>query len=130
MIHTAMEGSEEPSPELLYAAGHWLFEAERYADAATLFRLLAVTKPNDERAWVALGECHERVGHQRVALEMYGVGMVEAEPAPRCALGRARLLNNLGEDAGDAFAVARECILQADADELLPILEACERMEH
>ncbi|NVL83730.1 tetratricopeptide repeat protein, partial [Escherichia coli] len=60
-----------PSVEALYATGHWLLTAERFADAAIVFRMMAVAAPSDERAWLALGSCHEGIGQVAIAASLY-----------------------------------------------------------
>ncbi len=110
-------GPVERVVETVYATGYWLFGQERYADAAAVFRVLLQAAPEMERSWLALGECHERAGQLRLALELYTAGTVAAAPAPRCSLARARTLKALGRDmeADAAFDVARE--LAEDSDD-------------
>jgi Flp pilus assembly protein TadD len=57
-----------PSVEALYAAGHWLLTTERFADASVVFRTMALAAPSDERAWLALGSCHEGIGQLEIAI--------------------------------------------------------------
>lgn len=88
--HAAVEG--------LYAAGHRLLEASRPADAARIFRAMLACAPYDERGWVALGTCHEKLAQNDIALELYGAGHALCVRGVRCALARARLLAALGRD--------------------------------
>lgn len=85
----------ERAAELLYAQGMQLHEEDRFADAAAVFRLLIRLAPTDERGWLALGDCHHRAGQSEMALELWGAGVVAAEPAPLCALARFRTLWDL-----------------------------------
>ena len=99
--------------ESLYATGHWLMSEDRYADASVVFRLMLRASPTDERAWLALGTCHERLGQNLVALELWGAGSIAAAPARRCTLARFRALWD-----ADRLAEADEAF-----DELLAIAE-------
>ena len=94
--------------ELLYAQGMQLHGIDRFADAAAVFRLMLRVAPSDERGWLALGDCHQQVSQNEVALELYAAGMIAAEPAPLCAIARFRALWDLDRlmEADDAFAEA------------------------
>ena len=98
--------------DLLYAQGLQMHGEERYADAAAVFRLMLRVAPTDERGWVALGDCHQRVGQNQVALELYGAGMIAAEPAPLCAIARFRTLWDLERtvEADEAFEEAQRLL--------------------
>jgi tetratricopeptide (TPR) repeat protein len=115
-----LPGPSIPTVEAIYATGHWLFEREQYVDAAKVFRVMLHAAPRDERGWLALGECHERIGQPRIALELYGAGSVVAGPSARCALARARTLRMLDrqEDADDAFERAFQIAADAGDEEL------------
>ena len=56
--------------------------------------------PRDERGWLGLGECHERIEQPRIAAELYGAGsVIAAKPGSvsvRCLLARARTMSKLG----------------------------------
>lgn len=112
--------------ETLYATGYWLYTQERYADAAAVFRVLMQAAPTQERSWLALGECHEKAGQLRLALELFGSGTVAAAPAPRCMLARARVLRALGRDgeSDDAFDEAQSLAEQVDDEELVRLVDA------
>ena len=113
--------------EGLYATGHWLHAQGRYRDAATVFRAMAGAKPKDERAWLALGACHEASGQTAIALELYVVGRLTTNSV-RCAVARVRLLRNVGREteADDALASAAEIANDQD-DEALKTLIAAEK---
>ncbi len=106
--------------EAVYATGHWLFERSRYADAATVFRVMARVAPTDERGWLALAYCHQAVEQDDIALEMLGTARVVAAPAPRCELARARALRALGrvDEADEAFESAAEAAELGGNDEI------------
>ncbi|HKO52312.1 MAG TPA: hypothetical protein VJV79_31605 [Polyangiaceae bacterium] len=101
---------EEPSVgdsvEKLYGVGFWLYSQERYADAALAFRTLLRAAPSDERGWLALGACHEKIEQPRIALELYAWGAEAAPGSVRCHLARARLLARLERDSDAVAAVA------------------------
>jgi tetratricopeptide (TPR) repeat protein len=113
-----------PTKEAIYAAGHWLLSEERFADAAKVFRVMLSADPKDERGWLALGECHERIGQPRIALELYGTGSVLAVAAVRCHLARARALRLLDRDdeADAALETAAEMAAERDDDELVALV--------
>ncbi len=92
--------------EALYATGHWLLSRTRIDDAASVFRALALLAPEDERAWLALGACHEALAQTKLALDMYATGQALGGPAVRSRLARARVLVLLGRD--DEALEARE----------------------
>jgi tetratricopeptide (TPR) repeat protein len=115
---------EPRSIESLYATGHFLFQQERYSEAASVFRLMLFVAPTDERAWLALGECHQRVSQPVVALELYSAGSVVAAPAPRCALARARLLAEFGRtsESDAAYESAHDSAELCDDQELVGLI--------
>lgn len=117
--------STAPSVEALYAAGHWLLTAERFADAAVVFRTMALAAPSDERAWLALGGCHEGIGQLEIAISLYEIAATVAGPAVRCTIARSRSLRELGRvDEADSFLEqARELALACGDDELASVAE-------
>src|SRR5580658_4201410 len=117
--------SAETTIEAIYAAGHWLLSRERVADAAEVFRVMLKAAPRDERAWLGLGECHERISQPLIALELYGAGTVVAVTAGarsvRCFLARARILSKVGRDADGALDAADVAADQAGDEELMAL---------
>lgn len=115
----------DPTVEAIYAAGHWLLSRERIADAAEVFRVMLRAAPRDERAWLGLGECHERISQPLIALELYGAGSVVAGQATarsvRCFLARARLLSKVGRDAEGALDAADAAAEQSGDDDLMAL---------
>jgi tetratricopeptide (TPR) repeat protein len=106
--------------EALYATGHWLMTSKRHADAAEIFRVMTLTKPDDERGWLALGACHEAIGQKLIASELYRIATTVAAPAIRCTIARGRVLRSLEQvDAAiDAFAEAHELAVSNGDDDL------------
>lgn len=117
----AMSPEGQSAVESVYALGHWLFTQDRFSDAVTVFRLMMRAAPTDERGWLAVGICHEKLGQPQIALEMYGGGAVAAEPSARCHLARFRTLWELDriDEADEAIEVAREIAEDQDDEGLL-----------
>jgi Flp pilus assembly protein TadD len=120
------DASRARALDALYATGHWLLSRDRVTDAASVFRGMAVLAPADERAWLALGACHEALRQTSLALDMYGTGQALSSPAVRSRLARARLLAELGrdEEATDARESALEAAEVAGDDELVALASA------
>jgi tetratricopeptide (TPR) repeat protein len=113
--------------DALYNTGHWLHARERWRDAAAVFRMLVLCAPEDERGYLALGSCHEGLGQEAIALEIYAAATMTAD-APRCHVARARLLrkNGFPDDAEEALDEAAS-IADALNDDHLRALVANER---
>jgi hypothetical protein len=120
----SLEGAQpnDTTIEAIYAAGHWLLSRDRVAEAAEVFRVMLKAAPRDERAWLGLGECHERISQPLIALELYGAGTIVAVTAGaqsvRCFLARARILSKVGRDADGALDAADAAADQAGDEEL------------
>jgi tetratricopeptide (TPR) repeat protein len=114
--------------DALYATGHWLLTSDRPADGAAVFRGMLVLAPNDERAWLGLGACHETLSQTRLALDIYGTALAMSRTAVRARLARARLLARLDRDdeAAEALLDAEEAAATL-GDECLIALVAGER---
>lgn len=104
-----------PAIESLYATGHWLLEQQRFTDAASVLRTMALAAPNDERSWLALGACHEGVGQHAVAVQLYRAGIELACPAVRCAVALSFALRSLDRDEEAEEALERAAALSADS---------------
>jgi Flp pilus assembly protein TadD len=115
----------DTSIEALYATGHWLYSAQRFADAAIVFRMMALADASDERAWLALGGCHEGIGQHAIAAALYELAADVASPAIRCTIARARSLRTLGRDdeAETAFEQARDLALEQGDDVLADLAD-------
>jgi tetratricopeptide (TPR) repeat protein len=89
-----------PALEALYAIAYSFLDIERIEDAVRAFRVMVRFAPTDERAWLGLGTCHEKLGQEDIAAELYGAGSVVAEPpSARCLIALARLLRVAGDGA-------------------------------
>jgi hypothetical protein len=127
------EASRESAIDAIYATGHWLLGRDRTAEAAKLFRTMILAAPRDERGWLGLGECHERIRQPRIAAELYGAGSVvagptESIPSVRCLLARARALVALDRESDAAQAVHEAAqAAEAEGNEELEALVASER---
>lgn len=115
-----------PSSEALYALAFKKLGQESFHDASALLRLMLHLAPKDERAWLGLGLCHERLGQLRVAGEIYAAGCAAAKPSGRCALACARVLDRQGQSdsADDLYEVAIEAFENANQDELARLARA------
>jgi hypothetical protein len=114
--------------EAIYAVAHWLLSRERTADAAKVFRVMLRAAPRDERGWLGLGLCHERIDQLRIAAELYGAGSVIAGGAcsvsVRCLVARARVFASIGRDAeiDSILAVAERAAVAANDDDLVALV--------
>jgi hypothetical protein len=117
--------------DALYATAHWLLRRGQHREAAAMGRALVRMAAGDERGWLLLGVCHEAIDQPEVALELYGVGRAMAAPAPRCELGRARLLRGLGRDGESegAYELAARAAARAREDDLGRIIDGERRRE-
>jgi tetratricopeptide (TPR) repeat protein len=122
---------ERLAVESLYATGHWLLSQERVLDAARVLRVLLLSQPSDERAWLALGVCHERLGRLDEAMALYTAGAVACAPSARCWLARARLFADQGmdNDAATARLHALRCAIDDKDPELRALAEASDLEE-
>ena len=106
--------------EAIYATGHWLLEQEQPSEAATVFRTMIHAEPRDERGWLGLGECHERVDQPRIAAEILGAGSVVATSSVRLLVARSRALTSAGfeVEAEESLSAAADAAVAADDEEL------------
>jgi hypothetical protein len=118
--------------EAVYATSYWLLTRDRIAEAAAALRLMVRAEPGDERGWLGLGECHERIGQPRIAAELYGAGSVAASsigsPSVRCLLARARVLRSIDRDEeADAALEAAASVAEKLNDDAVSALVSQER---
>lgn len=114
--------------EGLYATGHWLYSRARYVDASAVFRVVVLCLPDEERGYLALGACHEGLGQEAIALELYNMATLSTPFAPHCHLARARILRRLGrEDHAEAALEEAEAIASSRNDRDLAERVAAER---
>jgi hypothetical protein len=121
-VATSSPTSSHQAIEAIYAAAHWLLTRERARDAAKVFRFLLQLAPRDERGWLGLGECHERIEQPRIAAELYGAGSVIAgrpgSVSVRCLIARARMMAKLGRNQDVQWTLdtaERAAVEQGDA---------------
>jgi len=123
---SAGAASAKASLEAIYATGHWLLASERIEEAARVFRLMLRAAPRDERGWLGLGECHERIEQPRIAAELYGAGSVVAgdhgTTSVRCLVARARALSKLGADVTETLHAAMCAAADGSDEELIAIV--------
>jgi tetratricopeptide (TPR) repeat protein len=121
-----MMSSTTQTLEALYATGHWLMQQERHGDAVSLFRTMLLVDARDERGWLALAICHEKLDEIDKAIELCRLAMSACGArAARCMVARARLLRGIGErgEALEAYEQALRCAEAANDDELAELIE-------
>ena len=67
--------------EAIYALAHALFKESRWSQAADLFQLLVLCRPQQARGWLGLGGCREALQQRERALIAYEAGLVAPEGA-------------------------------------------------
>jgi len=119
---------EQRALEALYTTGLWLIDQNRLNDAARVFQAMMVCQPTDERGWLALGTCHEKMDNVKVAYSIFEAGRHAASPSARCEIARARAARALGNEdlALEAYDAAIAAAEAAD-DEQLQSLATMER---
>lgn len=105
--------------DALYAAGHYMLERDRVKDAAVLFRTMLLADARDERGWLALGACHERLEQDAMAEELYSAGAQMARTRVRCLLAVARLFERIGDDRADEAVDAASDLAATDEEQEL-----------
>jgi len=125
LIGTNGSRSRQQAVEILYSTGFQLHAQERYGDAAQVFQIMLQAAPTDERGWIALADCHEKLGQRHIALELISAGTIAAEPTPRCMLSRFRLLYDLdrSHEADEAYDAALELAAAADDEGLTKAIQ-------
>lgn len=115
--------------EAIYATGHLLLEQDRLRDAADVFRAMLLLFPSDERAWLALGVAHERMGQDAVAIELFSMGILAVPGAVRTRIALANALRNAGRDsdADAVFDAAEENAEASDDSELVKLVGRARR---
>jgi len=121
--------SRRAAIEAIYATGHWLLGQDRTPEAASVFRTMIHAEPRDERGWLGLGECHERVDQPRIAAEIFGAGSAVATSSVRLLLARARVLVTAGYelDAERALAAADQAAESSGDVELVALVTSEQR---
>jgi len=96
--------------EALYQVAYERIGREQFRDAATLLRLMLYLAPEDERAWLGLGICHQKIGQLQVAQQLYAAGAAATGGSPKCCFALARILREqeAWSEAADAFEAAAD----------------------
>ncbi len=113
--------------DTLYGVGHWLLDQARHDDATHVFRTMLALASTDERAWLALGICHERSGELEKAARLYALCPSACDGATRCLIALARVLSRLGRHEGAEAAYERASRLAEGVDDVLSSVVAAER---
>jgi tetratricopeptide (TPR) repeat protein len=101
--------------DALYATGHWLMQQDRHRDALSLFRTMMLVDARDERGWLALAICHEKLDEIEKAIELCRLAVSACGPhAVRCTIARARLSRASGDHA-DAVEAYEQALRFAEA---------------
>ncbi len=120
--------TDDEAIEALYAAAHWLLNQARPSDAAQVFRAMTQLRPEDERAWLGLGLCHEEKGQLRIAAELYRLAQAAGAGGPRTAIARGRVLRELGErEEAEACFASAHAEASERGEDALAALAAYER---
>lgn len=96
--------------DLVLALGTRHYAEDRFSDAADLFRLAALDRPESSRAWFSLASCHEAADDVTRAASLYRLAL--AAPEDDGGKGRARLY------------LARLLLAQGDRIEAESVLDA------
>lgn len=119
---------EESLGNAIYEVAHGMLQDERWSDAADILRAMMLACPRDERAWLALGLCHEEMAQADIALELYALGSLAAPSSIRCRLASARILRDRGLlTEADAALDLAEAIAEQSQDDALSALVERER---
>lgn len=111
----------------IYVKGKRLLDSDKHHDAAVMFRLMVYVAPNDERAWLGLGLCHEKQGQALIARELYALGGTAANSA-KCLIACARLIAKQGDkEAAGVYFERAVALAEARGDEALVTLAAKEK---
>jgi len=111
--------------DALYSTGHWLLAQERHRDALSVFRTMLLVDARDERGWLGLATCHEKLEEMAKAIELCRLAVSACAPnAVRVAIARARMHRALGahDDARDAYEEALALADAANEDELAAMI--------
>lgn len=94
----AYEQLGERELEDIYAQGHRLFQRGRLGQAAEVFSLLILYRPNERRYLLACGMCHKLQSHFELAFPMFFCALQLDETDPKPALHLAQCLFALKQD--------------------------------
>ncbi|MBX3205877.1 MAG: hypothetical protein KF764_12460 [Labilithrix sp.] len=131
MMH-ALSVAQSSSPpaaalvESMYALAFELISVERWCDASDVLRAMLLVTPNDERAWLGLGRCHDALGQREVAVELYTMCLVALPRAVRTRIALASLLGDASRE-DDVDLLLRQAGDIADALDDAELVELVER---
>ena len=111
--------------DALYAIGHSLIDTDRWEDAAKVFRVMLRLHPEDERPWLGLGHCHEQLGEDDIASEIYGAGAaVLMHRSPRCFLALSRIRRRMKDHdlADESLDICAAIVGEGGHDEVEALL--------
>jgi uncharacterized protein HemY len=114
---------ESSVPDALYAGGMWMLERDRALDAAHFFRAMLLAAPTDQRGWLGLATCHELLGQDEEAQDIYLAGTLAAEERGRCMVALSRLARRRGDPdkAERILDEAAELALEEGVEELITL---------
>lgn len=103
----------------LYATGHWLMSQDRERDALALFRTMLLVDARDERGWLALVACHEKLDEIEKA-----IALCRIVGSAKCTIARARLHRAAGDryDATEAYEEALRLAEAMNDDDLVELI--------
>lgn len=102
---------DDRAKESLYAFAYTMLHGEQLATAVHAFRVFVRCAPTDERGWLGLGACHEKLDQLDIAAELFGAGaMVSSPTSARCLLAFAQV----SEDRGAAFEALTQAAQAAE----------------
>ena len=111
--------------DLFVAVGTSMYQEERYADAADMFRALVLGRPESCRAWACLAMCHDAVEDFDRAAALYDLAV--RAPLDEGYRGRAHIYNARTLFWLERFDEAATHLESAEvhelADDLHPIVE-------
>ena len=121
-----MSVKNDSTADTLYGTGYWLLEADRHEDAKHVFRTMLTLAPRDERAWLALGMCHERAHELDKAARLYALVPFACTTSLRAHIARARVLRKMGreDEAAQAYDHAAELAYECDDGRLAEVIAA------
>jgi Flp pilus assembly protein TadD len=98
--------------DAIFSVGRTHYDAERFSEAADIFRLLALAEPGRARSWFSLAVTHDAAGDEDRARALYELACaVPADPEYRAAAGLYLARCHLRE--GDVWS-AREKLAAVD----------------
>ncbi len=109
------------STEQLYALGHSLYERGRAADAADVFHLLTIHRPDEPKFWFARGAAEQQQSRLGEAIGAYAraADIDAVDPWPLVHLGECAILDGEGDLARTALGAAMGRAIEAGSDDAM-----------